>query len=336
MISDHLISQLADAELNACFDTSNFIKAQKCDDKFSIVEAIIKINYRGMNKINAWVEVITFIRSWEEKSNKLLHKGTPYHFFALSCLEIHDFEKAVIGFYQAFLEDYRNVASSSYNLPAYHFLSLKSNSTVFANEINEAFNEFILPRVEKHNEILGNISVEDFRKKFLDKKGITFQKTKSIFTLSIWKIWALRRIHKTRIFNSSVSDIILMNSILNIIQVIEIIAKKKLGLRKDATLGTVYKELERRNAWKKVPEVNHMCWDTFINKTLRNKNGVFVGNVYLSKNNINTYEQFCFVFIWKLRNDAAHNLAEIKKIWNKNFTEVFQFAFSALIEIINI
>ena len=131
-----------------------------------------------------WQQALAPAWAWEESHPGLwIHKGTPYYFWAMTCLIHDDVDNGYVLMHKGVEEDVRtNNPQEARNRPGYYLVSLD------AHQERQAFRVWVTTQAEFFNDLLqsyrttyqATLGVDDVRQRFL----LTFPENETPFLLT--------------------------------------------------------------------------------------------------------------------------------------------------------
>lgn len=185
-----------------------------------------------------WMEIISFVKEWEENLDKRLHKGTPYYFAGASALLQDNIDAGLICMHNALHEDVASNNGKYIETPAYLFVTLNDKNPYqwFKSYVDFAIN-FLRDRMDgcgnekgkykdHYNNKRGILSYSDFRIKFLDNTDEQIENIKYYFIYGIIKLLYLRKLQKqNNVIDELMAPLIFMHAIGTLLLVIENLMK---------------------------------------------------------------------------------------------------------------
>jgi len=144
---------------------------------------------RTIDAAKYWHQVLTPVREWERKSNKSVHKGTPYYFLGATYIYGRNFDLGLRYLYDAIEQDKKLFSrlgnpESHKSAPAYMLASLVDNPGNFL------YNDIIAPtrgRIERFLAIYrakgASMQLKDFDRRFLGETSLEVQKLFFVYVL---------------------------------------------------------------------------------------------------------------------------------------------------------
>jgi hypothetical protein len=323
MLNQEVKEKLSDENLSSIYSDDKRILVDKCDNFFQDIGLLFHDLNKPMFTSNCWVEIIMFCKKWQEKNDKKLHLGTPFYWLSISYFLMHDFDKATVCIYDAFLEDKINNHTDP-QMPASGFLSFKNDPNFNDYGLIEELREFVNRRLEIFSSNNPTFNWQKFEVNFLSKQTKKYLGLKILFFNSITKIWGLRRLHNSRInIKNPAANLIFANALLGIMISAESIFKCRLRSFYFKNLGSIYRHYESINRnWIRVPNDMDICWNNFQRMVNNPSKSFIINRRKISYDN--NFNQFSFIFTWKYRNFVAHDPSQNIFSWDQNFTTVFQ------------
>jgi len=336
--SEAVFSQFSKAQLIALGDAyfNNFTV---------ITENLLAKGQYGI-AFGLWTGVLQFVREWEERNKKKLHKGTPYYFSAVSSILQNDFDAGLMAMQNALKEDKRNIPKEWYKAPGYHFMSLNDQ------EVRQYFRTFVVGMVGFTRDRLdgrgneqgrykahykatraGKLTYDQFRNKFLDDKTLD-EDIRFYFVYAIIRIWHLRRLQKNKVGDTLMAPLIFSNAILDLLLVIDNLFKKwgnPGGKRR--YFSDHFTKVAKQEGWNSLGELDvNNRRDVDFDKWCTD----LVSNKYKTKKGkaINLLESD-FVLAYGLRNFSAHSVKSYEIIW-QNYTKILQSVLNCLFKVIEL
>lgn len=125
--------------------------------------------------VQLWKLALSIAHEWEDiHQDKRIHKGTPYYFWAVTCILSEDLEKGFLLMHQAVEEDRETGETDRCNTPACSFVSLD----------HENKRQFFLPKVKEIAEFVdekltdyrssrsGTLTLSDLKSNFLELTAV--------------------------------------------------------------------------------------------------------------------------------------------------------------------
>jgi len=170
-----------------------------------------------------WRAILDHVWQWE-KTNEVIHKGTPYYFMAENCVHMGDVASAYICFYNAVEEDKKNYPALSKDFksaPAYLTVSLVNNSN------NRLHQSMVLPLrsyldslLQKYNaSFRGNLSLSKLDKVFLQSDDL--DSIKSFFVANLHEIYHLAPLNSSNMIGNDYSMLKVIDSLFNLALVVD-------------------------------------------------------------------------------------------------------------------
>lgn len=144
---------------------------------------------------NVYKKILSFVHEWEENNKPhKLHKGTPYYFYAVSCILMEDLDKGLLLMHQAYVEDQR---AGKTDTPASYFITLNSHpkEQFFRTKVIET-TQFLDKLLEEYRTAHSTLlTIEILRERFLGKSP--YEEESFFFVYCIFKLEKIiRKIEK--------------------------------------------------------------------------------------------------------------------------------------------
>lgn len=339
---------------------SNFDKKQRIAlgdayfNNFTVITANLLANRQYDVAFRLWTEILAFVKEWEENNKpKVLHKGTPYYFSAVSSILQNDFDAAMMSMHNALIEDKLNNPKWD-EAPGYWFLTLNDQKpNQYFKPFVDGMVGFIRDRLdgqgaeqgrykESYQNVRGGkLTYSEFRSKFLDNKSIN-EELKYFFVYSIIRIWHLRRLHKSKVGDKLMAPLIFTNALFSLLLVLDDLFK-----RWNNPSGSRWKfaqhlyELAKHERWvststtikkyiKDLDVTNRS--ETDFGKWCKELIG-YKGRKYKTFNErVVSPLEADFVLAYGLRNFSAHSIKSQETLWN-HYTEVLQSILNCVFKI---
>lgn len=304
-----------------------------------------------------WTGVLQFIRGWEKRNKKKLHKGTPYYFSAVSSILQNDFDAGLMAMQNALKEDKRNIPKKWHKAPGYHFMSLNDQ------EVRQYFRTFVVGMVGFIRDRLdgrgneqgrykvhyrarraGKLTYDQLRSKFLDDKTLD-EDIRFYFVYAIIRIWHLRRLQKNKVGDDLMAPLISTNTLFDLLLVLDELLKKW-----DNPTGNRWKfskhihKLGQHERWIN-SSTNIRQYSTDLDLRSRVEQNFdewckeLVGkssNPYKTKSGREvTGLEADFVLAYGLRNFSAHTIKS-QSVICQNYTEILQSILNCLFKAIEL
>jgi len=192
MLNQEVKEKLSDENLSSIYSDDKRILVDKCDNFFQDIGLLFHDLNKPMFTSNCWVEIIMFCKKWQEKNDKKLHLGTPFYWLSISYFLMHDFDKATVCIYDAFLEDKINNHTDP-QMPASGFLSFKNDPNFNDYGLIEELREFVNRRLEIFSSNNPTFNWQKFEVNFLSKQTKKYLGLKILFFNSITILSAILR-----------------------------------------------------------------------------------------------------------------------------------------------
>lgn len=123
--------------------------------------------------IELWLQVLSICFNWE-RTNVLLHKGTPYYFLGVTHILADKVEDGFLLMHQALEEDKRNLASLTPSTPAYYFTTLDfQKAHQFFRLKVEEISQYLFERIDEYKKgRKGKLTLSGFKISFLENKDL--------------------------------------------------------------------------------------------------------------------------------------------------------------------
>ena len=145
---------------------------------------------RTPHAIRHWLQVLSLVRDWENRSDKSVHKGTPYYFLGATYIFARDFDLGLRYLYDAIEEDKRSGTLAGHpdsyrRAPAYKLASLVDdpNNFLYRGVVLPARTRIDAFLTEYRAKTNSSIQLADFERKFLSEPTLEFQKLYFVYTL---------------------------------------------------------------------------------------------------------------------------------------------------------
>ncbi|MFA4833667.1 MAG: hypothetical protein WC619_02340 [Patescibacteria group bacterium] len=296
-------------------------------ENFTIVTENLLNPVRGQyrNALILWEQVLEFVKNYEKKTGKQLHKRTPYYFSSITAILSNNFDEALILMHLALEEDKRKHGNFKED-PAYLFLSLNDEKqNQYFKPFVDGMANFIKKRLDigsdNYQKLRGGLlDYDNFRFKFLDNDLIS-DEMRFYFVYSIIRLWHLRKLHKSKISDNIMAPTIFTQSLGGLLIIIEEIIRKKY-LRN--TFGPALKEMSRILGWDSDIDLR------IINSARDTNFDQWVDDC-LSGNSLLTD----FKLSYGLRNFTFHSIKSQKKLWDE-YTRILQSVLNCLFKLVEV
>lgn len=321
-----------------------------------ITENLLKNKQYGL-AFELWTEILSFVRKWEEDNKpKVLHKGTPYYFSAVSSILQNDFDAALMSMHNALKEDKANNPKWD-TAPGYYFLTLNDQKpNQYFKPFVDAMIGFIRDRLDgqgteqgrykDHYQATrhGTLTYDQFRKKFLDDKSIN-EELKYFFVYSIIRIWHLRRLHKGKVGDKLMAPLIFSSALFTLLLVLDNLLKSWNNPRgKRWRFSDHLIEVAKQEGWGNSQQnPQQYLNDLQVNSRRRADFDVWCKELTGHKGQTYTTEggraldklEADFVLAYGLRNFSAHSIKSQNVLWEIH-TEILQSMFNCLFKTVEL
>jgi len=299
-----------------------------------IFEAIANEHWLPSIKLNnheeaehLWQEVLTRTTDWEKISGIRVHKGTPYYFYAVTCLIKGNAERGFLLMHRALEEDVETTGLPTPNSPAWKFVTLDYNSVdhqMYPLVVATAGQ--IKKFLDVYQKQVGRVlRIEDFERRFL--RNLALREQVFAFTHQIFELKDLLNTSYRLDFNSPFGSFRLVNRIFTLCLIVDSILdlkadvdfrfiNKAKALANQARLLITRNELERYNG----SFIN--SFGPTIDELLKCEQSTVVSR------GLTIMERSLFL-TYGFRNHAAHKIEEQLTV-NDNFREIVQFNMNVL------
>ena len=281
-----------------------------------------------------WRRALQPALAWERaQQGRLLHKGTPYYFWAMTALLRGDTDHGYLLIHQAVGEDARTHRERTPDTPGYALVTLNYK------RVDQAFREWVVAQARFFSALIANygaiygspLTFDDVKRRFIDRPP----DVETIFLLT-YTLARLRKIaalpaHAT---NNAFAGQVQLNLFFDVTLVIE------------TAIRAQNPTLRRPNgsALTFIDQAEHLLLQSghaLTNAQLREINGQFnsnfeatlqlarVGALVLQDGTILDRFQADVALTYGIRNHGAHNTGTAPTIWN-NFPDLQQILFRTL------
>lgn len=201
-------------------------------------------------------KILPFIHEWENTHQPhLIHKGTPYYFYAVFCILKGDIEKGLLLMHQAYLEDQRLGRNDT---PSSFFIKLddKRQDQFFRQKVLETavFLESLLTNYR--NTPNATLTMDDLRNKFL---GVSQHEEESFFFVyCIFKFEKIIKEIEVQTRSNRMASHIETALIFELCKLTEALLTKQIG--------------PNQSNWKLPTRIEHFCQDARVNLNLVRNN----------------------------------------------------------------
>lgn len=339
---------------------SNFDKKQRIAlgdayfNNFTVITENLLSNRQFDVAFRLWTEILAFVKEWEKNNKpKVLHKGTPYYFSAVSSILQNDFDAAIMSMHNALIEDKLNNPKWD-EAPGYWFLTLNDQKpNQYFKPFVDGMIGFIRDRLDGQgaeqgrykksyqSSRQGKLTYPEFRSKFLDNKSIN-DELKYFFVFSIIRIWHLRRLHKNKVGDNLMAPLIFTNALFSLLLVLDDLfkrwnnptnsrwkfaqhlyelAKHEGWISTSTTIKQYMKDLDISNR----SETNFDKWCKELVGVKGKKYKTVTGRILSPL-------EADFILAYGLRNFSAHSIKSQETLWNQ-YTEVLQSILNCIFKI---
>ena len=171
------------------FDSHNkdFTSHNAFFDNFTILWRFLTELGRFREAESVWEFAISPVKQWEKiNSPKVIHKGTPYYFRAMSVILSGDLDRGFLLMHQALVEDIRTLGNQLPDTPANAFVTLDYQKVeqAFRNEVLDTAN-FLDEFLTNYRNKFGNVlTLNEFRHRLFNIASLRDSIFLLVFTLS--------------------------------------------------------------------------------------------------------------------------------------------------------
>ncbi len=323
-------------------------------NNFTVITETLLANRQYDVAFRLWTEILSFVSEWEESNKqKVLHKGTPYYFSAVSSILQNDFDAALMSMHNALTEDKKNMPKWD-EAPGYWFLTLNDQKpNQYFKPFVDGMMGFLRDRLDgngseqgkykEHYQAIrsGKLTYDQFRSKFLDNKNIS-EEVKYLFVYSIIRIWHLRRLHKSKVGDNLMAPLIFTNALFVLLLVLDNLLKSwnnsgqtrwkfsdhLIEIAKQEGWGTSRKNKQQYLDELDVNKRRDADFDKWC-KELVDLKYKTTGNRALGG------LESDFVMAYGLRNFSAHSLQSQNILWHE-YTKILQAILNCLFKVIEL
>jgi hypothetical protein len=138
--------------------------------------------HRFQEAESVWGFALDTVKQWEQSNSpKVIHKGTPYYFLAVTVILSGDIDRGFLLMHQALEEDKNNSGGFEKELPAYAFVTLnyQKQDQAFRSEVLDTA-KYLESLIDKYrNKYSSSLTLEEFRSRFFNIPSLN----ESIFLL---------------------------------------------------------------------------------------------------------------------------------------------------------
>jgi len=177
-------------------------------------------NGKYWNALNIWDKILRIVNNWEDVSNKHVHKGTPFYFQSVTCIENEDLDRGFSLMYEGYLEDLiKNNNDDNFDSPGKSFITfnIENQENFYRTKLLEA--KTFLEHTFLHLRRRSLVSYNEFSEHFLKNVRITVL-IKHQFLLNLFRILKFSKYLPGNSKNS-INGLLYMESILGFCRLIE-------------------------------------------------------------------------------------------------------------------
>lgn len=142
--------------------------------------------HRLFEAIKEWNFALGLALDWEERNKPhKIHKGTPYYFLGVSAILNNELENGFMAMHQALTEDKRLSGRKTPETPSLWFLILDSTkqNQFFKMKVDQIA-AYLSDKLQEYSAKRGgSLSLDQFRKKFLRRRGLSEEVFAFIYSL---------------------------------------------------------------------------------------------------------------------------------------------------------
>ena len=138
-----------------------------------------------------WESALAEVRNFEKTQVKVIHKGSAYYFWAITCILNEDLEKGFFLMHQALKEDIETAGGKNQDSPAYCFVTLnhEKQDQLFGAKVKEVA-DFLDARLSCYRSSTSQtLTLQDFRERFLAEYGLS-----EMVFLFVFQLFHLKRL----------------------------------------------------------------------------------------------------------------------------------------------
>jgi hypothetical protein len=211
------------------FNQDNYDVHNSFFNRFTNVWHFFMNQKRFMHAEALWNLALGFAYDWQEKNNKIIHKGTPYYFWGVTCILNKDLEKGFLLMHQALEEDKRTLCSNTPGTPAYYFVTLdyEEQDQFFKQKVEEIA-RFVDKKLAAYRSRTGGVlTLPNFKSNFLG--NTTLQEVVFYFVFTIFRLKKLIEEIDQRLKENVFSTLLQANTILDLCLIVENVMKKQIN-----------------------------------------------------------------------------------------------------------
>jgi hypothetical protein len=285
-----------------------------------------------------WIRVLDSVRAWENRSNNLIHKGTPYYFLGATYLYAFDFDLGLRYIFDAFEEDKKATSNNPtlYKaMPAYKVASLvdQPDNFLYAEMVRPARDRiegFLKEYCAQSGSLMHMI---DFENKFLSNP--LFESQKFFFVYSLLEIIKNERSWNPRSIRNEFAEMRNRDSLFDLCLLVDAVLRETYRPAKFISDG-VYNYCSQRG-WinasdQNAGQLNQQLAPIISGNTAPPPDVVvtaLLDSTLKYRSNPIPPEMSWMLLAWHLRNFAAHDLAP-QAVLVKRHDEITQALMNAL------
>lgn len=215
------------------------------------------------NALKVWDDILKIVRNWESKNNKHVHKGTPFFFQSVTCIENNDLDRGFSLMYEGYLEDlFKNNNNDNFDSPGKSFITFNTDNLYNFYRIKLLEVKNFLENNFIHLRVKSLVSYDDFSKHFFKNSNISVL-IKHQFLLNLFRVFKFTNF-LTKNSNNSINGLLYMESILGFCRLIEPIYQTKYPNNPILSNNKLFKKLcyRRKNVFGHIDASNFKT-DTF-------------------------------------------------------------------------